>query len=220
VSAPDRRRRTARDERRRRLGQNFLLPDVAASFVARGSFTPGELVVEIGAGRGACTHALAGCGVDVVAIEPDPRWAALLRRDMRHRPNVRVVEADALTQRLDVLAEGRPYRVLGSLPFGVTTALLRHLFDDPDPGRAPWRADLVVQWEVARKRAAAPPTTLLSTTWAPWWSFEVVRRIPAQSFRPVPAVDAAVLRVVRRSPAILPEGMAAGFAEFVRQAWR
>jgi 23S rRNA (adenine-N6)-dimethyltransferase len=218
VAAADGRRRSARDERRRRLGQNFLLPDVAEAFVARGSFAPGELVIEIGAGRGACTHALARRGVGVIALERDPRWAASLRSEARQLSNVRVVEGDALALGLDRLAGGRPYRVLGSLPFGATTAFLRQLCDDP--GRGPWRADLIVQWEVARKRAAAPPTSLLSTTWAPWWTFEMVQRIPARSFRPVPAVDAAVLRVVRRSPAILPERLAPGFAEFVRREWR
>ena len=212
-------RRTARDERRRRLGQNFLLPDVAESFVAQGNFAAGELVIEIGAGRGACTHALARRGVEVVAVERDPQWAAALRREVRRLgyAGVRVVEGDALALRLDRLAGGRPYRVLGSLPFGVTTALLRHLFDDV--GRAPRRADLIVQWEVARKRAAVPPTTLVSTAWAPWWTFELVQRIPARSFRPVPAVDAAVLRVTRRSPALLPERLAGGFADFVRREW-
>jgi 23S rRNA (adenine-N6)-dimethyltransferase len=219
VSASDGRRRTARDERRRRLGQNFLLPDLAESFVAQGSFAAGELVVEIGAGRGACTQALARRGVEVVAIERDPQWAATLRRDVRRLglSGVRVVEGDALALPLDRLSGGRPYRVVGSLPFGVTTALLRHLFDDV--GGAPWQADLIVQWEVARKRAAVPPTTLVSTTWAPWWTFELVRRIPARSFRPVPAVDAGVLRVTRRTPALLPERLARGFAEFVRREW-
>jgi 23S rRNA (adenine-N6)-dimethyltransferase len=219
VSGSDGRRRTVRDERRRRLGQNFLLPDVAESFVAQGSFAPGELVIEIGAGRGACTQALARLGVDVVAIERDPQWAAALRRDMRRAgfPGVQVVEGNALALPLDRLTDGRPYRVVGSLPFGVTTALLRHLFDDV--GHAPWRADLIVQWEVARKRAAVPPTTMVSTTWAPWWTFELVRRIPARSFRPVPAVDAGVLRVTRRTPALLPERLAGGFAEFVRREW-
>jgi 23S rRNA (adenine-N6)-dimethyltransferase len=212
-------RRTARDERRRRLGQNFLLPDVAESFVAQCSCAPGELVVEIGAGRGACTRALARQGLEVIALERDPEWAAALRRDVRRLglSGVRVVEGDALALAFDRLTEGRPYRVLGSLPFGVTTALLHHLLDDV--GRAPWRADLIVQWEVARKRAAVPPTTLVSTTWAPWWTFELVRRIPARAFRPVPAVDAGVLRVTRRTPALLPERLAGGFAEFVRRAW-
>ena len=99
---------------------------------------------------------------------------------------------------------------MGSIPFGATTAILRHLLDDTRSGLV--RADLVVQWEVARKRAAMPPTTLLSTTWAPWWSFDVGRRIPASAFRPVPMVDAAVLRVTRRTPPLLPEHMAGAYA--------
>jgi len=228
VSASDRRRRrpardgpwrTDRDERRRRLGQNFLLPDVAESFVALGAFAPGELVIEVGAGRGACTAALARRGVEVLALEHDPHWADALRHRARreHWRSVRVVEGDALALPLHRLARGRPFRVLGSLPFGITTALLRHLFDDV--AHAPWRADLIVQWEVARKRAAVPPTTLVSTTWAPWWTFDVVRRIPATSFRPVPRVDAGVLRVTRRTPALLPERLAGGYAEFVRRSW-
>jgi 23S rRNA (adenine-N6)-dimethyltransferase len=111
-----------------------------------------------------------------------------------------------------------PFRVMGSLPFGATTALLRHLLDDPNRGLR--RADLIVQWEVARKRAATPPTTMLSTTWAPWWSFALGRRIPADSFRPVPSVDGAVLRVVRREPALLPDRMADAYASFVRRHWQ
>jgi 23S rRNA (adenine-N6)-dimethyltransferase len=73
---------------------------------------------------------------------------------------------------------------------------------------------------VARKRAAMPPSTLLSAGWAPWWCFDVVRRIPASAFRPVPSVDAAVLRVTRRAPPILPPRMARPYASFVRRQWQ
>ncbi len=135
---------------------------------------------------------------------------------MRRRgvDNVTVLCCDALAYRMP----RRPFRVMGSIPFGATTAILRHLFDDTHSALV--RADLVVQWEVARKRAATPPTTLLSTTWAPWWCFDVGRRIPASAFRPVPAVDAAVLRVTRRTPPLLPEHMAGAYATFVRQEWQ
>ena len=119
---------------------------------------------------------------------------------------------------LDYRMPRRPFRAIGSIPFGATTALLRHLLDDRRSGLR--RADLVVQWEVARKRAAAPPTTLLSTAWAPWWSFTLGRRLPADAFRPVPSVDAAVLRVTRREPPLLPEHMADAYASFVRRQWR
>lgn len=218
-------RRTRRDERRRRLGQNFLKPDVAGSIVDDAGFRSGELVVEVGAGAGAFTFALARHGVEVVAIEKDPHWAGHLRSEASRRglDNVRIVCRDLLDFRMP---RGRPYRVVGSLPFGATTAVLRHLFDlgasagAGANGNGLTRADLVVQWEVARKRAATPPTTLLSTTWAPWWCFDVVRRIPASSFRPVPAVDAGVLRVTRRRPPLLPEQMADAYADFVRREWK
>ncbi len=209
--------RTPRDERRRSLGQNFLRPERADQLVDAAGFDAGDLVVEIGAGRGALTYALARRGVHVVALEKDPHWAGSLRREVRRRHldgRVRVLCCDAL----DYRKPRRPYRVIGSLPFGATTAILRHLFDDPDSCLV--RADLIVQWEVARKRAVMPPSTLLSTTWAPWWSFEVVRRIPAAAFRPVPSVDAALLCVTRRDPPLLPSRMASAYGSFVRRQWQ
>ncbi len=66
------------------------------------------------------------------------------------------------------------------MPFGRTTDVLRRLHDDPATPLE--RADLLVQWEVARKRASLPPTPLRSTAWAPWWSFGLQTRIPAGAF--------------------------------------
>ncbi len=208
-------KRTARDERRRLLGQNFLRPDLADALVARADFDAEDLVVELGAGRGACTFALARHCAHVIAVEKDPRWAEHLRREASRlgAGNVTVVCRDILSFRLP----RRPFRAMGSIPFGATTAILRHLLDDPAHGLQ--RADLIVQREVARKRAALPPTTILSTAWAPWWTFELGRRVPAEAFRPVPAVDAAVLRAIRRVPPLLPERMAAAYAAFVRSQW-
>jgi 23S rRNA (adenine-N6)-dimethyltransferase len=213
VSVPE---RTPRDERRRRLGQNFLRPELADALVAEAGFERGDLVVEIGAGRGACTFALARRGVDVIALERDAHWADALRREARRQKvtGVTIVCCDARRYRMP----RRPFRVTGSLPFGATTALLRHLLEDHGSGLR--RADLVVQWEVARKRAATPPTTLLSTAWAPWWSFSLGRRLPADAFRPVPSVDAGVLRITRREPPLLPDHMAGAYATFVRHQWK
>lgn len=209
-------KRTARDERRRRLGQNFLRPELAEALVAQAAFEPDDLAVDIGAGRGACTFALARHCAHVVAVEKDSRWADHLRDEAVRLGihNVTVVCRDILSYRLP----RRPFRVLGSVPFGATTAILRHLLDDPTSGLV--RADVIVQREVARKRAALPPTTVLSTAWAPWWSFELGRRIPADAFRPIPSVDAAVLRVTRRVPSLLPERMAPAYAAFVRSQWQ
>ncbi|HEY6980252.1 rRNA adenine N(6)-methyltransferase family protein [Reyranella sp.] len=206
------RRRTDRDWRRRRLGQNFLDPATADRIVEDARLTPGELVVEIGAGSGALTLALARRAVRVIAIEPDPDWARRLREQTGgHR--VRVVGGDVLA----VTLPREPFRVMGSLPFGRTTDILRCLLDDPATSLR--RADLIVQWEVALKRAATPPSTLLSTAWAPWWEMHLARRIPAAAFRPVPRVDAGLLVITRRDPPLLPVAMARPYAAFVQREW-
>jgi 23S rRNA (adenine-N6)-dimethyltransferase len=214
VSAP---RRRERDRRRKTYGQNFLVDRSVVSRFVRGlDLVHDEVVVEVGAGSGALTIPLARAGARVVAVEADPVWVGRLRDRLataRIADRVRVVPVDF--RRFSWPAQ--PYRVVANPPFGLTTNLLTKLLDHP--GRGPVRADLIVQWEVARKRSTAPPTTLRSATWAPWWSFTMGARIDRQAFRPVPAVDAAVLTILRRDPPVLPVALAPGFREALRSAW-
>ncbi len=107
--------------------------------------------------------------------------------------------------------------MIANPPFNLTTALLRLLLDDPS--RGPCAADLVIQWEVARKFAAAPPATLLGSSWAPWWSMTLVERVPRTSFRPIPDVDGGWLRIRRRQPDLLTPGLAPVWEAFLREAW-
>jgi 23S rRNA (adenine-N6)-dimethyltransferase len=201
------RRRTDRDWRRRQFGQNFLDPATANQIVDQAAFTPGEFVLEIGAGSGAITRALTR-PLRVIAIEPDPVWATRLRGH-----GVRVIERDFVA----VTLPREPFRVFGSLPFARTTDILHRLLDDPAIPMI--RADVIVQWEVAAKRAAMPPATLVSTAWAPWWEMHLVGRIPAAMFRPVPRVDAGLLTITRRDPPLLPVAMARSYADFVQREW-
>jgi 23S rRNA (adenine-N6)-dimethyltransferase len=206
------RRRTDRDWRRRRLGQNFLDPATADQIVDQAGFLPGELVIEVGAGAGALTRALARRALRVIAVEPDPHWARRLREQMASS-RVHIVASDFLA----ITLPREPFRIVGSLPFGRTTDILRWLLDDPATPLC--RADIIVQWEVALKRAVMPPATLLSTAWAPWWEIHLARRIPATSFRPVPRVDAGLLTITRRDPPLLPVAMARRYATFVQHEW-
>lgn len=210
-------RRTRRDSRRRSLGQNFLTdPSVVERLVDAASIDPGELVVDLGAGRGALTLALARAGARVRAIEIDPVWERRLRRRVTENEladRVEVVRGDIRRTPLP----DEPYRVVASPPFGLTTAVLSRLLDEPALG--PWRADLLIQWEVTAKRAAQPPTSLRSAAWAPWWTFEMGMEVARSSFRPVPSVDAAVLVARRRPTPVLPEWLAPGFRELLRHGW-
>ncbi len=205
--------RASRRERRRRLGQNFLRSEFADRLVAQADFRPDDFVLEIGPGTGAFTAALARRRMRVLAVELDPVLAARLRARPELRDWVRVVEGDFVA----VPLPERPFRVVGSLPFGRTTDVLRRLLDDPRERLV--RADVVVQWEVARKRTAVPPTSLLSAQWAPWWEFTLVCRIPADAFTPVPRVDAGFVSVVRRERPLLPVAMMRPYANFVRAHW-
>jgi 23S rRNA (adenine-N6)-dimethyltransferase len=210
-------RRSARDVRRRQLGQNFLADAaVVERFAAGLDLRDAAVVVDLGAGSGALTAPLARLarplGIEVWAVEADPHWVEHLARNLGG-PDVRVIRADLRSLRLPTV----PYVVAANLPFGVTSDVLALLLDRPE--RGPLRADLVVQREVARKHAASPPTSLRTASWTPWWEFTSGMTIDRGSFRPVPGVDAAVLTVTRRDPPVLPAALAPRFRETLRAAW-
>ena len=146
----ERRARTARRSGRA-PGQHFLRRPVAAELVRDARLRRDDLVVDLGAGTGRLTAELARAARRVVAVELDPGLAARLNGRWA---NVEVVEADAR----DVHLPREPFRVVANLPFAGTNEILRHLLDDP---RVPLvRADLVVQWGVAVKRALPWPSTV------------------------------------------------------------
>lgn len=205
-----RRARSARPPGRPR-SQHFLRSQtLAAELVREASVRGDELVLEIGAGGGRLTTGLAGSARRVVAVELDPAWAARLRGRW---PNVEIVCADALA--LPLPAE--PFRVVANLPFHRTTDVLRLLLDDPCAPLT--RADLIVEWGVAVKRAVVWPSTLLGVAWGAWWTFALERRLAAACFDPRPAVDAAVLRIERRRPELVPASDWREYRRFVRAAF-
>jgi len=193
---------------RRGLSQNFLRSRRLADDIVRGlDVLPHELIVEVGAGDGRLTEPLAQRARRVIAIELDPALAAALRRRFE------VVEGDALS----VPLPDEHFRVVGNIPFQRTTAILRRLLDDLEvPLR---RADLIVQWEVARKRAVVVPSTQLTAEWGPWWELTVVRRFDASAFEPRPEIDAALLRIVRREHELVPAAATREYRTFVAHAF-
>jgi 23S rRNA (adenine-N6)-dimethyltransferase len=206
--------RRARPAARRAPDRHFLRsPALAEAIVADARIAPDELVVDIGAGSGRLTTPLARTGAQVWAIELDAQLARALGARFASAGNVRVIDGDAM----GVALPRRPFRVVANLPFGSTTAILRRLLDDP---RVPLRqADVIVEWGLARKRAACWPSTLLGITWGAWYQLAVVRRLPARCFEPKPGVDAALLRAVRRATPLVPERDAERFRAFVRRAF-
>lgn len=202
---------------KRGLAQHFLgSARLARELVDAAGISQEDRVVEFGGGTGLLTEALAVRAAHVLAIEVDPKLALRLAGRFVATPSVTVLKADAF----DVPLPVTPYRVMANVPFNATTAILRRLLDEPTGSLM--RADLVVQWQVARARANAsdgPPTDLIGATWGPWWHFERGRRLPAALFRPRPSVDAAVLTVTRRPVDLLPVSQHEPYAAFLRRSY-
>ena len=164
-------------------------------------------MLEIGAGDGAITSVLARRAGYVIAHEIDSSLAMRLRERFGPLSSVLVVEGDAFAQPVPRL----PFRAVSNVPFHETTRALRLLLDDPRGSLE--RAALIVQWEVARKRARGD--TLLGLGWAPWWELRLVRQVPASAFRPRPSVDAGILVAVRRPEPLLPPGAGEGLSRLL-----
>jgi 23S rRNA (adenine-N6)-dimethyltransferase len=191
--------------------QHFLRRRVAVELVRDAALRPDAVAVDLGAGTGRLTAELARTARRVLAVELDPRLAGRLRGRW---PNVDVVQADARTVELP----GEPFSVVANLPFQGTNEILRHLLDDP---RVPLeRADLVVEWGVAVKRALPWPSTVNGVVWGAWYSARVARRLPRHAFEPRPGTDAAVLVFERRAEPLVPPRRALEYRRFVASGFR
>jgi len=166
-------------------------------------------VLEIGAGTGQLTADLARAARAVVAVEIDAALVAELRRRFAGT-NVVVVHGDALERP----AVAEPFRVFANVPFHRSAETLHHLLDDPAGPLT--RADLILQWGAVRKRAAVWPATLLGVCWGAFYTFTLVRRLPAACFSPRPLVDAGLLAIERRGQPLVPVVEALRFRRFVQ----
>lgn len=149
---------------------------------------PGDLVLDVGAGRGALTAPLLDAGAQVIAVERHAGRAAYLRERFTDR-RVTVIAGDALTTRLP----GRPFRVVASPPYAITTQLLRLLLA---PDSRMTAADLVLQRAAARRFSEGGlrgPGRLSRR-----WELRLGLSLPRRAFVPQPHVDSVVLTVRRR----------------------
>ena len=146
----------------------------------------------------------------MVAVEIDTELAAGLRRRF---PEARVVEDDLLRI---AFPRGR-FKVVANLPFGCATAILRRLLD---PRALLESADVIVEWNVASKRASVCPGTQLSAYWGAWFELSLARRLPRSVFAPQPSVDAAVLRILRRGEPLVPASDRGAYEAFLARGYR
>ncbi|MBA2497503.1 MAG: 16S rRNA (adenine(1518)-N(6)/adenine(1519)-N(6))-dimethyltransferase RsmA [Acidimicrobiia bacterium] len=186
----------------RALGQNFVVDPNTVRRIARlAGVGPGDRVVEIGAGLGSLTLALAETGAEVTAVEIDRYVLPALRAVVAERaPGVRVVEGDAMALDWDaVLQAAGVWSLVANLPYNVATPLVLDVLDDvPAVGSL----FVMVQREAGERLAAGPGTRaygIPSVKVAYHATAEVAGIVAPTVFLPRPRVESALVRIVRRT---------------------
>lgn len=202
-------------------GQNFLGEDRHLAAIARAcELSPGDLVVEFGAGLGHLTRHLAATGAHVVAVERDRELVPILREEVAGL-DVEVVEANAATLSLVDLARerGSSLVVVGNLPYHLSTEILFHVFDQREVVR---RVVFLLQKEVTERIAAAPGGKeygVLSVLLQMHAEVDVPHRVPARAFTPPPEVESAVIRFRMRERPLADPGDETLFRRLVKAAF-
>ena len=189
----------------RALGQNFVVdPNTIERIVRSARVEPGDRVIEIGPGVGSLTTGLLEAGAEVVAIELDqhliPALTEAVTTEVGPDAAFEVIHGDA--NDLDWAhvfgdREQVGWKLVANLPYNVAAPVVLRALDE-----APQIAEVLVmvQREVAERLAAGPGSAtygIPSVKVAYWGSAEVVGKVPASVFHPVPKVESALVRIVR-----------------------
>ena len=191
--------RASRMKRKPKLGQNFLVDQSAGIRIvdALGDIAS-STVIEIGPGRGAMTNLLARRSARLIAIELDRILGVELRQRFAAHSNVEIIEADVLQVNFASLLNSRaPAKVVGNLPYYITSDILLRLFAAGAEGLLRG-AVVMIQREVAERVAASPGSRdygLLSATAQLYASVENLFTLPPEAFSPPPEVHSTVLRL-------------------------
>ena len=205
---------------RKRFGQHFLTDrGIIEDIVQAIAPLAGQAMVEIGPGLGAMTQPLVERLGHLTVIELDRDLAVLLRK----KPELTVIESDVLRVDFRALAEAADIaakvklRIVGNLPYNISTPILFHLLDVADVVED---QHFMLQKEVIDRMVARPSTSDYSrlSVMLQWrYAMENVLFVPPSSFDPPPRVDSAIVRMLpHAAPALLDVKL---FSELVRVAF-
>lgn len=183
---------------RKRFGQNFLIdPYIVAGIVAAIHPQADDHLVEIGPGLGVLTEALLPCVTAMDAIELDRDIIPKLAANCSDKGQLQIHAIDALRFDFASLAtDGRPLRIVGNLPYNISTPLMFHLLERHEVIKD---MHFMLQKEVVDRLAATPDTKSygrLSVTMQYHCRVEALMDVPPESFSPAPKVNSAVVRLV------------------------
>jgi 16S rRNA (adenine1518-N6/adenine1519-N6)-dimethyltransferase len=185
---------------RKRFGQNFLVDGNIIERIVR-SIAPKETdkLVEIGPGQGAITELLIQRCPSLTAVELDRDLIPLLEFKFRDYPDFKIIERDALKFDFGEFAGESPLRIVGNLPYNISTPLLFHLLSFKSKVQD---MHFMLQKEVVDRLGASPGTKSygrLTVMVQYYCRVQGLFPVPPQSFRPAPKVESAIVRLIPHS---------------------
>lgn len=184
------------------LGQNFLVDHTYIDKIIR-AVDPGEgdIVVEIGPGRGAITECLVDSGANVVAIELDRELVPMLRERFADNKNFNITEADAIEADIAALVSEIPHSVklVANLPYYISTAILQSLAEQKEIFSS---LVLMFQKEVVDRITAQPGNSdrgFLTVIVETAFTVEKLFDVPGNAFRPIPKITSSVVRMTPKN---------------------
>ena len=209
-----------RRDAKKHLGQNFLQdPGVIAKIVLAIDPQPGDRIVEIGPGQGALTLPLLDRHGALAAIEFDRDLLVPLAAAARSHGTLTLLNANVLDVDFSALAGDAQIRLVGNLPYNLSSPILFHALDHAAAIRD---MHFMLQKEVVERMAAAPGSKVygrLSVMLQAYCAVTPLFNVPPGAFRPAPKVDSAVVRLVPRVAADVGIDDPAGFSQVVRAAF-
>ena len=182
---------------RKRFGQNFLHdPGVIEQIIRAINPKPDDAIVEIGPGLGALTEEILAVNPRLQVVELDRDLIPVLRTKFFNYPEFRIHEADALKFDFSELMVDRPLRIIGNLPYNISTPLIFHLLAQADVVQD---MHFMLQKEVVQRMAAVPGDNnygRLGIMTRYFCRVQPLFEVGSGAFRPAPKVDSAIVRLV------------------------
>lgn len=205
--------------RRKALGQHFLTNRKTLHQIVE-VIAPeaGDLIIEIGAGKGALTFYLAKTEAKIFAIEKDKTLIPYLKK--QEFPNLTVLEEDALRVKFGDLLQGRAGKIVGNLPYAISSPLMFKVLEEKASVTS---CVFLLQKEVAQRVCALPGTKKyapLSIFFQNDFHTRLHFRVPASSFSPPPRVESALLSLRKRSEPLSLIPHQEGFTKFLKRAFQ
>jgi 16S rRNA (adenine1518-N6/adenine1519-N6)-dimethyltransferase len=208
------------DPPKKRLGQHFLHDDgIISNIVQAVDPQPGDRLVEIGPGQGAITFPLLDRHHELTVIEFDRDLIAPLTDAARAHGNLHVIHSDVLQVGFTALAAGGTIRLVGNLPYNLSSPILFHALDHAAVVRD---MHFMLQKEVVDRMAAGPGSKVygrLGVMLQAYCRVTPLFDVPPGAFRPPPKVDSAVVRLVPKPDAEIAVRDRGMYARVVRDAF-